>query len=402
MPVAATVESSDLDRRGMAVLSASHMFTDVSQGALPALLPFFVQQRGWSYAAVAALVLAHTVASSVMQPLFGIASDRYGLSALIPVGVLLSGLGIAVSGVAPSYEWTFAAMVVSGSGVAAFHPEGSRYANYVSGSRRGRGMSLFAVGGNAGFATGPLLATPLVLAFGLPGTVWLAVPTTLMALVAARELPRLRTFKPSAPKRASADASGENDVGAFVRLGGVITLRSFFYFGFSTFLPLYFIQELGTSTAEANIALSVLLVSGAVGTLIGGPLADRYGRRTVLLTTYGVTTPLMLAFLASGQIVATGLLAFIGAAIIATFSLTVLMGQEYMPDRIGLASGVTLGLAIGLGGVGASLFGVVADLYGLRVTMEVLAALPLLAAALALTLPRHTVRERRDLAARAA
>src|SRR2546421_12515221 len=180
-----------VDRRGMAVVSAGHMFTDVSQGAVPALLPFLKSHMHLSYAAVSALVLAATMSSSVIQPLFGRYSDRRSLPQLMPLGVLFGGLGISVVGLAQSYALVFVAIVVSGIGVAAFHPEGSRFANYLSGSRRASGMSLFSVGGDRGFALGPVMVTPLVLAFGLHGTLFMAIPGTLMALVLVHELPRL-------------------------------------------------------------------------------------------------------------------------------------------------------------------------------------------------------------------
>src|SRR5205823_14056535 len=137
-----------------------------------------------------ALGLAATISSRVIQPLFGHLSDRISLPWLMPLGPALGGLGVALAGLAPSYALTFAAVVVSGLGVAAFHPEGSRFANYVSGARRASGMSLFSVGGNIGFALGPVVVTPLLLAFGLHGTVFLIVPTWLMAAVLLHELPR--------------------------------------------------------------------------------------------------------------------------------------------------------------------------------------------------------------------
>ena len=165
----------------MAVLSAGHLFTDVSQGSIPALLPFLIVRDHLNYASASALILAATISSSVIQPLFGHVSDRRSLPWLMPLGPALGGLGVALVGIAPSYALTFAAVLVSGIGVAAFHPEGSRFANYVSGARRSSGMSLFSVGGNIGFALGPVLITPLVLVFGLHGTLFVLIPTWLMA-----------------------------------------------------------------------------------------------------------------------------------------------------------------------------------------------------------------------------
>ena len=388
-----------VDRRAMTGLSVGHAITDMSQGAVPALLPFLIDARGYSYAAASALVLASTVSSSVVQPLFGLLSDRAAMAWVIPLGVLLSGLGLAGVGVAPTYELTLLAVLVSGLGVAAFHPEGSRYANYVSGRRRATGMARFGVGGNVGFALGPIVTTPIVLAFGLSGTLVLALPAALCAAVLLRELPRLRGFAPASPAvEEGHDPADEDQWGPFVRLGGVILMRTFFYFGLSTFVALYFVAELDASNAEANAALAVLLFAGALGTLAGGPLADRYGRRAFLLATTSVLAPLAFLFLASGPLVATAVLALIGAATISTFSLTTLMGQEYLPRRIGLASGVTLGLAIGLGGVGAGLFGLLADRVGVRSTLEIVALLPLLALPLVLSLPRHTRAEARERA----
>jgi FSR family fosmidomycin resistance protein-like MFS transporter len=371
----------------MAVVSCGHLFTDVSQGAVPALLPFLKSQMHLSYAAVSALVLAATISSSVIQPLFGRYSDRRSLPQLMPLGVFFGALGIALVGLAHSYGLVFLAIVVSGIGVAAFHPEGSRFANYLSGSRRASGMSLFSVGGNVGFALGPVMVTPLVLAFGIHGTLFMAIPGTLMALVLVHELPRLVTFRHAAAKRLP-KAGVRDQWDAFVRLGAVVATRSFVYFGLVTFVPLYFVANLHSSKAAGNTALTAMLAAGAVGTLIGGPAADRFGRKPVVIASMAILPPLIVGFAAAGQGLATALIAVIGAATIITFSVTVVMGQEYLPGRIGVASGFTLGLSIGLGGLAAPLLGLVADSYGLTTTLHVIAALPIVGLLMALTLPR--------------
>ena len=216
-----------VDRRAMAVLSSGHLFTDLNQGAVAALLPFLVAERELSLAAAGALVLAATVSSSIVQPLFGIFSDRRPLPILMPLGVLLAGSGMALTGVAPTYPLIFASVVLSGVGVAAFHPESARFANYVSGSRRARGMSFFSVGGNAGFALGPAVTTPLVLLFGLPGAVFLILPAALMAAVLLVDLPRLRTFHPDeVPGEKSVRADLPESWGPFARMILVVTIRS--------------------------------------------------------------------------------------------------------------------------------------------------------------------------------
>ncbi len=397
---AVPARGAGVDRRAMTVLSLGHMFTDIAQGSIPALLPFLIADRHIGIAAASALVLAATISSSVVQPAFGYLSDRVSLPWLMPLGPALGGLGVALVGFAPNYALTFAAVLLSGLGVAAFHPEGSRFANYVSGARRASGMSRFSVGGNVGFALGPVLVTPLLIAFGLHGTAFVLIPTCLMAAVLVHELPRLKTFRPDVVGGRVQSGEHHEAWGPFAVLAGVIAVRSFVYFGMVTFIPLYYVNVLHTSKALGSVALSAMLLGGAVGTLTGGPLADRFGRRTVLVGSMLVIPPLVVGFLLSGPIVAIGFAALAGAATIATFAVTIVMGQEYLPGRLGVSAGVTIGLSIGLGGVGAPLLGLLAQARGLTAVFEIVAVLPLLALALALALPRRTPRETTDGATR--
>jgi FSR family fosmidomycin resistance protein-like MFS transporter len=271
--------------------------------------------------------------------------------------------------------------------VAAYHPEASRFANYVSGAKRASGMSLFSLGGNIGFALGPVLVTPLVLGFGLEGTLFMVIPGTVVALVLLANLPHLVGFRPAMATDPLNIGSPDDDWSGFTRLAGVIAFRTFVYFGLLTFVPLYYTGALDASKAAANTALTVMLVGGAFGTLCGGPLADRFGRKAVLFGSMTLLPPLILLFHALNPPASTVEIFFIGAAVIATFSVTVVMGQEYLPGRLGTASGVTLGLSIGLGGLGAPVLGLVADQWGLNATLYVLAVLPLGALLLTFTLP---------------
>jgi FSR family fosmidomycin resistance protein-like MFS transporter len=375
----------------MGVLSSGHLFTDLNQGAVAALLPFLISERGLSLAAAGALVFAATVSSSLVQPLFGIFSDRNPIPALMPLGVLLAGVGMALVGVAPSYPLIFASVVVSGIGVAAFHPEAARFANYVSGARRARGMSFFSVGGNAGFALGPIVATPLVLAFGLPGTLFLALPAALMAGVMFAESPRMLRLAPEEAPNGSQEVEAlPESWGPFAVMIAVVAVRSFVYFGLVAFVASYYERVHGASAALGNVALTVMLAAGAVGTLFMGPLADRFGRKAVLAWSMLVLPPLVLAFTFVGPYPGMVMLALVGAATVGTFGVTVVMGQEYLPGRIGLAAGLTMGLSIGLGGIGAPLLGLLADAGGLKTTMLAIAALPVVGLVLALTLPART------------
>jgi MFS transporter, FSR family, fosmidomycin resistance protein len=378
-----------VDRRGLTVVSSGHALADCCQGAVPALLPFLIAEHGWGYATASSLVLAGTVASSVVQPVFGHVADRRSLSWLMPLGIFLGTLFVGLAAIAPSFPLAFAAVVVSGLGVAAFHPEGSRYANYLSGTRRATGMSLFSVGGNAGFALGPALVTPAVLLLGLPGALLIAVPGALVATWIAAELPRLRSFQPApGAKRAGSHRGDDDDWAAFARLGAVIGARTVAFFGLLTFIPLYYVDVLGRSEESGNTALIVFLAGGAAGTLVGGRLADRVGRRPVVIGGLALATPMALLFLAAPAAIATPLLFPAGMAVISSFSVTVVMGQEYLPNRIGIASGVTLGLAIGLGGMAAPLLGLLADAHGVESALLLAGLAPLVGVVAAFTLPR--------------
>jgi FSR family fosmidomycin resistance protein-like MFS transporter len=393
------MEFRDLDRRGLAALASGHAVADLCQGAVPALIPFLLSERGYSYSAVGALLLFVTVGSSIIQPAFGAASDRLSLAWLMPVGVALAALGVGFAGVAPNFGLTALAVGVGGLGIAAFHPEGARYANYASGSRRGTGMSFFSVGGNAGFALGPILITPAVLIFGLSGTLVVAALPLLVAVALAIELPGLkrRTARAAAESAARVKAAdrSEDDWSAFGKLTAVISVRSGVYFGLQSFAPVWFIHEYGANEATANAFLAAMLVAGALGTLTGGQLVDRIGRRRVLVGSIVAQIPLLLGFmLAPNELVAGVVVAAIGFVTVMSFSVSVVMGQEYLPSRLGIASGVTLGLAIGMGGVAAALLGKLADGAGLETVMWTIVALPWLGLALAQTLPLTPVEAR--------
>ena len=378
--------SAELDRRGLGLLGTAHLSVDLCQAAVPALLPFFVEQRGYSYAAAGALVFAATVGSSFIQPLFGHAADRLQLPWLMAAGVLTAGAGIALAGVAPTYLLTFAAIVLSGIGVAAFHPEGARHANYASGAAKAQGMSLFSLGGNAGFALGAALTTSCVLAFGLSGTLAVGlVPIAIGVLLLTRRA-RLAGMRGRADE-AHPESEWRDRWGPFARLTGVISLRSCVYFGLMAFVPVWFVSALDASEATGNAALTLMLASGAAGTLIGGRLADEVGRRTILLGFLGAGAPLVAAFVLAPEPLAFPLIALAGLTIVGTFAITVVLGQEYLPGRLGMASGITLGAAIGVGGAVTPLLGVLADAHGVEATMWAIAALMLPALALAATLP---------------
>jgi MFS transporter, FSR family, fosmidomycin resistance protein len=374
-------------RRAIAVLAAAHLFDDVNQGVIPALLPFFITERGFTIAAAAGLVFASNIASSVLQPLFGFLADRKSVPWLVPTGLLFAGTGVALAGLAPSYALVLAAAAVTGIGVAAFHPEAARQIYAVSGERRATAMSFFAVGGNLGFALGPALATPIQIALGLRGTILLVLPALAMSLVLARAGVRAGGHSPASERRRG---SGPDRWAAFARLSAPVLCRAIVFYGLNTFIPLYWIHVFGASKAAGGAALTLLLGSGVAGTLAGGWLADRFGRRVVVLFSMIALCPLMAGFVgAASRGTALALLVPIGLALYAPFSVMTVMGQEYLPGRVGTASGLTIGLAVTLGGLAAPLLGRFADLHGVKAAVSLLVLIPLAGAAATLTLPRE-------------
>jgi len=383
-----------IDRRGMAALSSGHMAVDFAGGALPALLPFFKDRFDLSYTLVAVLVLASSVSSSVIQPLFGLWSDRRGAIWLLPTGVAVGGIGIALAAAAPAYGLVVLLVVVSGLGTAAFHPEGSKFAAYASGDRRASGMSVFSVGGNIGYALGAIVTTPIVVGLGLTGGLLLMIPCLLVAGLLLRLVPFLLSLEPGERGAARPGAfAGKDRPGAIVLLLVIVALRSVAWFGLITFVPLWEVS-LGHSKSFGSHLLALMLLSGAVGTLVAGPAADRFGRRPVLMASNLVVPPGILVFVLVGGVPGAIALCVIGPAVVGTFGVTMVMSQEYLPRHIGMASGLSIGLSIGLGGIAAVILGAVADSVDLRTAFFICAAAPLLGAALTTLLPPSRLRTR--------
>jgi MFS transporter, FSR family, fosmidomycin resistance protein len=376
-----------VDRKAMAALSTGHLATDLAQGSLPALLPFLAVKFDLSYTMVGGIVLAATISSSLIQPAFGLWSDARGALWLLPAGVALAGIGMALASVAPAYPLVVLSVLASGLGVAAYHPEASKFASFVSGSRRASGMSLFSVGGNVGFALGPLLASFVVitLGLGLEGGVLIALPGLAVAGILVAALPHLERFAPSESRQMARRAAPSQPRGLALLLA-VVGLRSLAHMGLFTFVPLYE-EARGNGVGHGTRLLALFLFAGAIGTLLGGPLADRLGRRAVLLGSFVLATPLILTYVLVGGVVGAVALAFSGAAVIGTFGVSLVMSQEYMPGRVGMASGLSIGLAIGLGGVAALSLGALADGVDLETAVLCTAAGPAACILLTLLLP---------------
>jgi FSR family fosmidomycin resistance protein-like MFS transporter len=370
-----------MNRRGIALISAAHVVDDSYQGVVPALLPFLVAERHYSYAAVSGLTLAATVLSSVAQPAFGWWTDRRPRRWMIAAGISTAAVGMAAAGLFSSYLLTWLAIALSGLGIAAFHPEAARVARQAAGNSN-RAMSVFALGGNVGFALGSLIATPLLLLTGLRGTVLLVLPAVVMVIVLVTRLRSVLDGR-GGQRRANVLPTGTDDWAAFLRLTAVVIIRSVLFFGLTSFLALYFIHDLGASTATGGAALSIFLVAGGVGTVLGGWFADRVGRLGSIRLGFALSVPAL-----AGLVVFTSVpvvmifVVLTGIGVYLPFSVFVMLGQDYLPNRIGTASGVTVGLAVSVGGLFSPLLGWLADNTSLRVALAVLIALPALALAL--------------------
>jgi FSR family fosmidomycin resistance protein-like MFS transporter len=370
----------------MAALSSGHLATDLAQGSLPALLPFLKAEFDLTYTMASALVLAATISSSLIQPLFGLWSDVRGALWLLPAGVGLAGVGMALAAAAPSYPLTFLAVLAAGIGVAAYHPEGSKFASYASGSRRASGMSFFSVGGNIGFALGPVYASALILSLGLKGGLLIALPGLAVATGLVLVLRYLASFAPDESPREQRAAAAKTETRGLVLLLVVVGLRSIAHMGLFTFIPLWEIHN-GHGEAYGTFVLALFLFAGAVGTLLGGPLADRFGRRPVLRGSFIAATPLILVYVLVGGPIGVAAVTLSGACVIGTFGVSLVMSQEYMPGRVGMASGLSIGLAIGLGGVAALVLGALADTVDLETAVLATAIGPTLALGVSFLLP---------------
>ena len=318
----------------MTLLSGGHCATDFASGAVPALLPFLTEKFDLSYTLTAVVMLVVLVSSSVMQPLFGLWSDRRGALWLLPGGVAVAAIGVGLAAWSPSYGLVVAFVFVAGIGVAAYHPEGAKLAVYVSGQKRASGMSLFNIGGNTGYALGPIVVTAFVVWLGIGwGGVVASIPVLAVAGVLLLNLPYLAARQPSALGLART-AEASDDVRAMLLLTAVIGFRSVAWFGLLTFMPLW-VVSLGDSKAQGNHLLALMLLAGAVGTLVLGPVADRFGLRRTLLVTQTLLTPAILVFVFVGGIVGAAALIVVGMCVVGTFGVTMVLSQLYLPRHVG-------------------------------------------------------------------
>jgi FSR family fosmidomycin resistance protein-like MFS transporter len=356
------------------MLTLGHFCTDVQQGAIPAMLPFLISAYGFSYAQATFLVLCNGIVSSVVQPLFGYLGDKVEKPWLMCVGTVLAGLGVALIGQFSDYRIMIACCMLTGVGVALFHPEGGRMAKGVAGARKGEGMSNFGIGGTLGFSGGALLVTVFLSAFGLHGTLVFLVPGLLAAIVLGSQMKAFGRLTAHVKKvEAASNAPKEPDNWKeFWKASWVNTLRSIIFSAFQSFIPLYWVYQFAFSESTGSAVLMVVSLIGAVATFFGGRIADRIGFKRDIVICTAVLFCGLVAFLFCGM---HSLSILAGAAITicmlflnGAYAPVIAMSQSCLPNHVGTASGVALGLSVSIGSICSPLLGTVgdADVFGLH------------------------------------
>jgi FSR family fosmidomycin resistance protein-like MFS transporter len=378
--------------RLLSLLALGHMVVDINQGSLAAILPFLKSALNLSYTATGTIVLMANITSSIVQPVFGYLADKTARRWLLPLSVALSSLGLGLTGLSPSYAAVIVLVMVTGFGVAAYHPEGYRTATAVAGARKATGVSVFSTGGNIGIALGPPLITALLTTFGLAGSLGMLVPGLLVAGLLTLALPHL-SAPPPPRARGETAADPRTMVGAMALLVGVVAVRSWTQLGFTTYVPFYYLETLGGDPRLVGTLLGVFLGAGVVGTLVAGPIADRVGIRRYVVSVFLLATPVAVSFFFVKSVIGLYVvLAVLGFVMVSTFTVSVVLGQAYLPRNPGMASGLIVGFAIGAGGIGVTALGWLADHFGLLAALWVSALMPMVGFVGALFLPEPRTR----------
>ena len=366
------------------VLSLAHMFNDLYSNYLPQLFPFLVVlSPGFTATRATILVSAFTFTSSMVQPLFGYFLDRKGKRWLVHVGTLWMAVMLSLTGWVDNYWLMVFLAALAGLGTAAFHPQASTMVNVLSGDYKAVMLSFFVAFGNVGFALGPLLLVPLFEAYGLRATAITVVPGFLVAVLLYFFAPSNTDLSGNVPEFSAVIQSLKASTRELTAIIGVIAIRSLSYSGMLAILPLYFKSQ-NLSNIAASHLLTIMLFSGAVGGLLGGFLSDYYGRKQLIVGSLLLSSPLFFAFFYSQGALSMLFLALAGAALLSSFSVTVVAAQEAIPDNKALAAGLTMGFAGGIGGLAVILIGRIADRWGLASAIFVLFLLPLAAGLVAL------------------
>ena len=373
------------------LFATGHFSVDWAQGAIPALLPYFISSCNLSYQEGATLIFANMLLSSVSQPLFGYYSDKVSKPWFAPLGPILCGLCLTLLAFTQNYWLIFLCSMFSGFGSSIYHPEAALMVNRIAGDRKGQALGTFSVGGNAGFAVGPIVAGACAYTFDIHGLAVFGIVNACIAFALYHQMPRILSLVKEAAdeeKQAHPNTVQTNDWSAFGRLSVVIFVRSVGFTVCNAFIPLYWIHVLHTSPATGSLALSILFSMGVVITFLGGVMADRFGFLRVLRGAMLLMIPSMFFLVNSTNLVAATLLLIPTAfALFAAYSPIVVLGQTYLGKNVGFASGVTLGLTTTIGGLVSPLVGWGADQWGISTALQCLWICAVIGAVFAFLIP---------------
>lgn len=372
------------DAKSVWGLSAAHLVTDLYSPVLPAILPLLIAEQGYSFFLAGLIVTVFNLTSSMVQPLVGWLYDARGLAIRISVTVLISAVFISIVGLFNNYYLVLTSVAIAALGHAFFHPSAlGAVSQLTRDASRGRITSYFVIGGNLGYAVGPICAGVAVGLMGLPGLVILAVPGIVMAAVLHYVLPAPRRLKAHESPFMRDEKPARRAITLLVVASG---LRAWAIFGSVAFLPTILTMR-GIDLVTANLLVSGMLIAGVVGQLVGGTLSDRYGRKECTLVGLIAAIPPFAVFLLTDGVVSIVAMIIFGFILWSTFAVTVAMAHEMAPGNVGLVSGLMLGLAVGVGGMGVAVTGWIADLTSLSVGLMTIPLAIILATPFFLAVP---------------
>ena len=358
------------------LFTLGHFATDWSQGAIPALLPYFIATCGLNYQDAATLIFANILLASISQPIFGYYSDKVSKPWFVPAGPILCGVTVALIAFTTNYWVIFVCSMLSGLWSSIFHPEAALMVNKISGRLKGQALASFSVGGNVGFAVGPLVAGLCAYEFDIHGLAVFGVVNVFLAAILYYFMPRVLAQAATAEteeQKAHPLAERTNDWPSFGKLSIAIAVRSLAFKITNSFIPIFWITELHASASLGSVALTILFSIGAVFTYIGGLMADRMGFVRVMRLSFVLMVPAMFLLThCADPTFAMLLLVPVAFSIFTPYSPIVVLGQSYLAKNVGFASGVTMGLGTTLGGLVAPFVGRAADFWGIGTALQIL------------------------------
>lgn len=368
--------------RVLGAISTAHLINDMMQSLIVAIYPILKGEFALSFTQIGLITLTYQLTASLFQPLVGLYTDKKPVPYSLPVGMTFTLSGLLMLAWSPNFAMVLAAAALVGTGSSIFHPESSRVARMASGGQHGLAQSLFQVGGNTGSALGPLVAAAVIVPHGKGSVAWFALAALLgivLLLQVSRWYGANRQAAAKGVLRAQVPALSRKHVAGAVAVLLVLIFSKYFYIAsISSFYTFYLIEKFGLTVQSAQMHLFLFLAASAAGTLIGGPVGDRIGRKPVIWGSILGVAPFALALPHVGLAWTTIFTILIGLILSSAFSAILVYAQELIPGKVGAVSGLFFGFAFGMGGLGAAALGLLADARGIDFVYSVCAFLPLL------------------------